>query len=251
MTKNKSDVIVAQLCKKRVVFSIGGKRGVGKSWLICLLIDWYLSKKIKFHAIDLDNENNTLSRFYSEAEFIEVSKERDLDSMIEEIVEGETPITVIDMRAASTDRIEPWLRQIDFTALEQDYGIWFTAVGVVDSSSDSVANIGYWAKDVLGGRKGLKFVVAQNKVRGEELNYPNSKEAAEYRKTLDLIEIEIPKMDEWIHQKLEVADLRIATALEISDPASPLTKFMTKSRLKRYQETVFAEFEKAKEWLSL
>jgi MinD superfamily P-loop ATPase len=48
--------------KKLVVFSIGGKGGVGKSWLICLLIDWYKSLSLKFHAVDLDNENSTLSR---------------------------------------------------------------------------------------------------------------------------------------------------------------------------------------------
>jgi CO dehydrogenase nickel-insertion accessory protein CooC1 len=235
--------------KKRVVFSIGGKGGVGKSWLICLLIDWYLSKEIVFHSIDLDNENNTLSRFYPEAEFIEVSKERDLDTMIEKIVEGEIALTVIDMRAASTDRIEPWLRKVDFDALEQEHGIWFTAIGVVDSSTDSVSNIGYWAKDVLGSRKGTKFIIALNKVRGEELSYPTSKEAVEYRKNLDLIEIELPKLDEWVHQKLEVADLRVGTALDITEPSSPLTKFMTKSRLKRYQQAVFAEFEKAKDRL--
>jgi len=231
---------------KLVVFSIGGKGGVGKSWLISLLIDWYQSLKIPFRAIDLDNENNTLSRFYPDAEFIEVSSQRDLDAMLEKIVDSEPALTLIDMRAASTDRIEPWWRQVDFNALRDEHSVRFTAVGVVDSSTDSVANIGFWAKDVLGHQKDIAFLIAQNLVRGEELSYPKSKAREEYRKSLDLAEITLPKLDDWVHQKLELNDLRIGSALEVSAPASELTKFMTRSRLRKYQQVVFAEFEKVK-----
>lgn len=238
MSKSKS--------RKLVVFSIGGKGGVGKSWLIALVVDWYRSLKIPFRAIDLDNENNTLSRFYPEAEFIEVSSQRDLDGMLEKIVDSETALTLIDMRAASTDRIEPWWRQVDFNALRDEHGIRFSAIGVVDSSTDSVANIGFWARDVLGTQKDIAFLIAQNLVRGEELSYSKSKAREEYLKTLDLAEIIIPKLDDWVHQKLELSDLRIGAALEISDPASELTKFMTRSRLRKYQQVVFAEFEKVK-----
>lgn len=236
MSKSKS--------RKLVVFSIGGKGGVGKSWLIALLIDWYRSLKIPFRAIDLDNENNTLSRFYSEAEFIEVSSQRDLDAMLEKIVDSETTLTVIDMRAASTDRIEPWWRQVDFESLRDEHDIYFSAIGVVDSSSDSIANIGFWARDVL--QKEIPFLIAQNLVRGEELSYPKSKVREEYLKTIDLAEITLPKLDDWVHQKLELNDLRVGAALEVFDPASELTKFMTRSRLRKYQQTVFAEFEKVK-----
>jgi hypothetical protein len=243
MSKDKSKA------KKLVVFSIGGKGGVGKSWFIALLLDWYLSLKIKFHAIDLDNENNTLSRFYPDAEFIEVSSERDLDGMLEKIVEGDTALTVLDMRAASTDRIEPWLRKVDFEALHNEHGILFTAIGVVDSSTDSVANIGFWAKDVLGANPNIRFVIAQNKVRGEGLAYATSADAKRYRETLNLAEIEIPKLEEWVHQKLEVSDLRVGTALAVDDPTNPLTKFMTRSRLKKYQQAVFAELEKVRDRL--
>lgn len=238
MSKSKS--------RKLIVFTIGGKGGVGKSWLSSLLIDWYRSLKMPFRAIDLDNENNTLSRFFPEAEFIEVSSQRDLDGMLEKIVDSEISLTVIDMRAASTDRIEPWWRQVDFDVLRDEHGIHFSAIGVVDSSADSVANIGFWAKEVLGNRKDITFLIAQNKVRGDELNYPKSRAREEYLKTLDLAEITLPKLDDWVHQKLELADLRVGSALEVSDPASELTKFMTRSRLRKYQQVVFAEFEKVK-----
>jgi hypothetical protein len=253
MSKKRPDEIEAKAdkpVKKLVIFTIGGKGGVGKSWIMGLLIDWYKTLGIQFHVVDLDNENNTLSRFYPEAEFIEVSSEKDLDGMIEKIIESETQVTLIDMRAASTDRIEPWLRKFElFDSIREEHGVWFTAIGVVDSSADSVSNIGYWAQDILKSHKNIRYVIAQNKVRGEELTYPGSKEAKEYRETLDLIEIEIPKLEEWLHQKLEVDDLRIGSALAVTDSTSPLTKFMTKARLKKYQQAVFAELEKAKDRL--
>lgn len=235
--------------KKLIVFTIGGKGGVGKSWLITLLIDWYLANKVPFLAVDLDNENNTLTRFFRDADFIEVSSERGLDAMIEKIVENETALTVIDMRAASTDRIAPWWKQVDFDSLRDQYGIRFTAIGVVDSSVDSVANIGFWATDVLQNSSEIHFVIAQNKVRGEELSYLASADRKNYQQTLKLAEIEIPKLEDWVHQMLEVGNLRINTALEIEDATHPLTKFMTRSRLKRYQQTIFAEFEKIKDRL--
>jgi hypothetical protein len=193
MSKNKP--------KERIVFTIGGKGGVGKSWLMTLLIDWYNVNKVPFRALDFDNENNTLFRYFPGIEFIEISSERELDKMIEKIAESPIGITAIDMRAASTDRIEPWWKKVDFETLRDQYGVRFTAIGVVDTSTDSVANIGYWASDVL--HKDVQFVIAQNKVRGEELNYATSAERKQYQKTLDLAEIEIPKLENWVHRELE------------------------------------------------
>jgi hypothetical protein len=234
--------------KKLIVFTIGGKGGVGKSWIMTLLLDLYESLKVPFRALDLDNENNTLTRFFRSAEFVEISSEQDLDSMMNRIVEGDCSLTVMDMRAASTDRIEPWLRRVDFEALDKVYGVRFTAIGVVDSSDDSAANIGFWARDVLKNSKLIRFVIAKNKVRGE-INYENSVERKQYQDTLDVVEIEIPKLEDWVHGMLEARDLRLNAALAIQDVNDPLTKFMTRSRIRKYQEAVFEQFERARERL--
>jgi hypothetical protein len=234
--------------KKLVVFTIGGKGGVGKSWVMTLLLDWYESLKIPFHALDLDNENNTLSRFFEHAEFVEISSEQDLDQMMNKIVEGDCSLTVIDMRAASTDRIEPWLRQVDFEILDKVHGVRFTAIGVVDSSEDSAANIGFWASDVLKDNNHIRFIIAQNKVRGQ-MNYETSEQRKQYQQTLDLVEIEIPKLEDWVHGVLEARDLRLSSALAIENPNDPLTKFMTHSRIKKYQHAVFKQFERARDRL--
>lgn len=238
--------------KKQIVFTIGGKGGVGKSWLVALLIDWYRAQGIAFQAFDLDNENNTLSRFYGadgEAEFIDVAKPQELDAMMEKIIQDDRPLTLIDMRAASTDRIQPWFERVDFDALRDDYGMRLTAIGVVDSSADSVSNIGFWVRDLLNGGKGFRFVIAQNEVKGQALTYGESKDRAEYQKTLDLAEIVLPKLEDWLHKELETAHLRVGVATELKDAKNPLTTFMNRSRLNHYQKLVFAEFDKIKDRL--
>lgn len=235
--------------KKLVVFSIGGKGGVGKSWLITLLTDWYESRGTLFKAIDMDNENNTLSRFYRGAAFVEVAQEREMDQMLNKIVADNASVTLIDMRAASTDRVEPWLRHVDFDTLTNDYGVRFTAIGVVDTSSDSVANIGFWARDVLAGNKKIRYVIGRNLVRGEELGYDKGDLRKKYQSALDLAEIEIPKLEEWVHSRIEEESLSVGAALKIDDPNHPLTEFMNRSRLKKYQLRMFAEFEKIKDRL--
>jgi len=237
--------------KKIVVFTIGGKGGVGKSWLIALLTDWYRARKIAFRAIDLDNENNTFSRFYREAQYVDITSQQELDAMIDGIIQDAAPVTVIDMRAASTDRLDPWLKKADFIqALQDEYGIAFTAIGVVDSSADSVSNIGFWARDVLGGGGVFRFVIALNQVRGEELSYTDSKERAEYQKTLKPAEIVLPKLEDWLHRELEKADITVGAAVALTDPKNPLTTFMNRTRLKRYEAAVFAEFDKIKDRLA-
>lgn len=239
---------MSKVKNKRVVFTLGGKGGVGKSWVALLLADWYASRKQNFHAVDLDNENNTLSRFYPDAEFLELSKEKELDAMLNGIVEGDRALTLVDMRAASTDRIQPWLRGVDFEELAKEHGVKFTGVGVVDASEDSVANFGYWTGDVLKDAKGMRYIVAQNQARGE-LSYGKSAHRKKYRETLDLEEIEIPKLEEWVHAELEARGKSVGAALAVEDEKSPFTVFMTRTRLKRYQGAVFAEFEKVKDRL--
>jgi hypothetical protein len=112
-----------------------------------------------------------------------------------------------------------------------------------------VANIGFWANDVLAGNKDIRYVIGRNLVRGEELGYDQSDARKKYAKAFNVAEMEIPKLEEWVHARLENEDLRVSAALELKDPSHPLTEFMNRSRLKKYQQRVFAEFERIKDRL--
>jgi hypothetical protein len=232
---------------KLVVFSIGGKGGSGKSWVMGLLLDWYQAQGLRPQMFELDNETSTTTRFHGEAEFIDVSRKEKLDGMLEKL--ARSPLSLIDMRAGSTDRIEPWWRGIDTAQLRREYGLRWTAIGVVDSSVDSFANIGNWAREVLKGDRAIGYVIAINEGRGGGAMYRKSPERKEYQKTLKPSEIEIPELGGWVRDELENASLRVGTALAYTDPKNPLTTFLNRMRLYRYQRAVFAQFDQIKEQL--
>jgi Mrp family chromosome partitioning ATPase len=47
----------AQQKNKRVVFTMGGKGGVGKTGLMVALAEWFEGNEIPFTLLDLDTEN--------------------------------------------------------------------------------------------------------------------------------------------------------------------------------------------------
>ncbi|MGA9392433.1 MAG: hypothetical protein WBV69_18550, partial [Candidatus Sulfotelmatobacter sp.] len=58
----------AQAKKKRVVFTMGGKDGVGKTGLMVALAEWFEAHEIPFTLLDLDTENKargTLKHFFN------------------------------------------------------------------------------------------------------------------------------------------------------------------------------------------
>lgn len=48
-----------KLSAKRVVFTMGGKGGVGKTGCMLALAEWFEANQIPFTLLDLDTENKT------------------------------------------------------------------------------------------------------------------------------------------------------------------------------------------------
>ena len=58
----------AQIKNKRVVFTMGGKGGVGKTGLMVALAEWFEAHEIPFTLLDLDTENKargSLKHFFN------------------------------------------------------------------------------------------------------------------------------------------------------------------------------------------
>ncbi len=66
---------------KRLILILNGKGGVGKSFFAVNFIQYLDAKGIAHIAIDSDNENSTLKRFHLHAQFLDLSKRRDLDAI--------------------------------------------------------------------------------------------------------------------------------------------------------------------------
>lgn len=54
--------MIVERKNKRVVFTMGGKGGVGKTGLMVALAEWFQAHEIPFTLLDLDTENNLADR---------------------------------------------------------------------------------------------------------------------------------------------------------------------------------------------
>ena len=71
--------------KKRVVFTTGGKGGVGKTGVSLAIADWYNARQIPFLPLDLDTENKALGslrHYFPEAQKVDVHTDAGLDIFI-------------------------------------------------------------------------------------------------------------------------------------------------------------------------
>ena len=77
---------------KRVVFTMGGKGGVGKTGCMLALAEWFDANQIPFTLLDLDTENKTRGSlkhyFNGAAHKVNIHTPAGLDAFIDHLAEG-------------------------------------------------------------------------------------------------------------------------------------------------------------------
>src|ERR1017187_2676153 len=117
--------------EKRVILSMGGKGGVGKTSVMTGLAEWFEENEIPVKLLDLDTENKTrgsLTHFFGgRVPKVDIHTPAGLDAFIDELADGPSVI-LADMGAGSGQVTYDWFDKMypDVT----DAGIVFTAIGV-------------------------------------------------------------------------------------------------------------------------
>jgi MinD-like ATPase involved in chromosome partitioning or flagellar assembly len=92
-----------------IIFTAGVKGGTGKSTAIGFLITYLKENGFNPRLLDMDDENRTLSRFFPEAEPIEIKKMSSNDVLIEKVICGKKLI-IADLKAGTgRDTLQWWL----------------------------------------------------------------------------------------------------------------------------------------------
>jgi len=131
--------------RSRIVFTQGGKGGVGKSAFATMLVEWYRKQGAPIALIDMDSENKSrgsLAHFFPEARKTNIQTERGLDGLMFAL--EESPIVVADMGASAGGIAHEWFDSMYEAAA--DSGIAFTAIGIVTPDPASVASVVAWGK---------------------------------------------------------------------------------------------------------
>jgi len=111
---------------KRLDLILNGKGGVGKSFFAVNFVQFLKDKGIAHVAIDSDNENSTLKRFHPNAQFLDLDKRRELDSIFGALEKAN--LVVMDCRAASTDLFPDFFAEIDLSAVLSTMGAALTLI---------------------------------------------------------------------------------------------------------------------------
>jgi MinD-like ATPase involved in chromosome partitioning or flagellar assembly len=147
---------------KRVVLTMGGKGGVGKTTFMLTLAEWFASKGVDVKLLDLDTENKTrgsLSHYFGRAaKKVNIHTAAGLDSFIDSIDDGAS-IVLADMGASSGQVTYDWFDSMfeDVQAL----GVTFTAIGIVTPDPASVESVLSWA-DHLQDR--VQYIIVENAI---------------------------------------------------------------------------------------
>src|SRR5580700_4638807 len=108
----------AQIKNKRVVFTMGGKGGVGKTGLMVALAEWFEAHEIPFTLLDLDTENKargSLKHFFNgSVAKVNIHTPAGLDAFVDHLESG-AAIILADMGAGSGQVASDW-----FDAMYED-----------------------------------------------------------------------------------------------------------------------------------
>ena len=243
-----------------IIFSSGAKGGTGKSLAVRFLTTYLRENDHKPMLLDMDDENRTLSRFFPEAERIEIKKTSSNDVLVEKVTAG-TKLIIADLKAGTGRDTLKWWLDVPFYELPD---VNFICLASITSSPDSVQSFLNWASEL---RDKVSYVVIKNQKDGEVFpDYEKSVQAGDFREKYMPIEITIPRLDDEYMTELERLNLTISEVLEANgdtmtvQPANSehkakpigeiLCRLMVRARLRRFQNDIYQQFDPILELLS-
>src|SRR5260370_5147385 len=98
------------IAQKRVIFSCGGKGGVGKTVFMSTLAEWLAEQQTSYTLLYLDIENKnkgSLHHFFPAAQKVNVNTPAGLDAFVD-LLDENAPVLMADMRAGAAKVTQPW-----------------------------------------------------------------------------------------------------------------------------------------------
>jgi hypothetical protein len=230
-----------------IIFTAGAKGGTGKSTAARFLVTYLREHGADPLLLDLDDENRTLSRFFPEAQQVDIKKKSSHDIMVERALNRDSLI-IADLKAGSGREVLDWWLDVPFDEL-RSRRVRFVCVAAITSSPDSVQSFFNW---VTALQDRVTYVVFKNHKDGDYLpDYDASDEALDFRERFGPCHVVLPRLDDEYMTELERLDLTIAEVLESSDGVSArgknigplLSQLMVRARLRRFQRNIYDQLD--------
>ena len=234
---------------KRVILSMGGKGGVGKTSIIASLTEWFDANEIPVKLLDLDTENKargSLAHFFGErAPKVNIHTPAGLDRFVDRLTDDE-PVILADMGAGAGRITYDW-----FDSMYPDVaqaGIVFTAIGVVTDDPASVESVLTWADRL---KRRVAYLIVENALseHAEFTCWRDSEQALQFQ---DDCKPAVIRMDHRLADLENAARNHGVTLGGVADrktAAAELQRASLVMRAQSYRRRIFMEFEKVKELL--
>jgi hypothetical protein len=232
----------------RIVFTQGGKGGIGKTAFATMLAEWYAAQGTPHALIDMDSENKSkgsLRHFFSQARKTNVQQARGLDEFVNVLDEG-SPVVVADMGAGAGEVAHRWFDSMHEQAKEN--GVAFTAIGLVTPDPASVASVLAWAGFL---QKRVDYLIVKNSISNpSDFGYwETDAHADEFRRVFEpgviSMEYRLPEIE---HEARNHGVTMQAVASRQTNVAA-LNRTASVWRAQAYRRNLFAEFDRVKDLL--
>ncbi|MBV9154645.1 MAG: hypothetical protein JO097_00150 [Acidobacteriaceae bacterium] len=235
--------------RKRVILSMGGKGGVGKTSVMSGLAEWYQENQIPVTLLDLDTENKargSLTHFFGgQVPKINIHTPEGLDAFLDYLDSG-PPIILADMGGASGQITHAWFDETYNPVTRR--GIVFTAVGVVTFDPGSVESVLTWA-DRLQRRVSYLIVENQSDDHGDFTYWRESEQARAFQETFHPAVIQMGYRLPHLEAALRNHGVTLTDVVKRRTAVSELQLSKAVIRAEGYRERMFAQFEQVKELL--
>ena len=242
-------VVPMQPATKRVILTMGGKGGVGKTSFMLALAEWFAGKEVTLKLLDLDTENKTrgsLSHYFGRAtKKVNIHTAAGLDSFIDYIDDG-TTIVLADMGASSGQVTYDW-----FDSMFEDvqaHGVSFTAIGIVTPDPASVESVLSWAAHL---QNRVQYIVVENAITypADFTYWRETEQAQVFQKALHPVvlsmDFRLPELENPARQH----GITLGEIAERSHDVDELRRASLVLRAQSYRRRLFEEIEKAKHLL--
>lgn len=194
---------------KRLILVAIDKGGVGKSFFCVRLIEWLAENHRSFIAFDPDYNNSTLTRFYPDAQFLNIGHSENLDLIVEAL--DTTDIVLVDGVGAQQRIFMDWMEETDLLKVKQSLGLSITLVLIIEEDKDTVFQAGDVARRV--GNE-AEWLVVRNYKQSHSLRIYQSSRARDDLLRCGAKEIDLLKLPEHLTTILQLNSWTIPQALE-------------------------------------
>lgn len=232
----------------RIVFTQGGKGGVGKTAFSTMLVEWYGANGTPHALIDMDTENKdrgSLGHFFPQARKSNIQRAQGLDEFVNVLEEG-TPVVIADMGAGAGEVAHRWFDSMHEQAREN--GVVFTAIGLVTPDPASVASVLAWAAFL---QYRVDYLIVKNSLSNpSDFGYWETDPGAqEFRRIFRPAEISMEyRLPEIEHEaRNHGVTMQAVASRKTNVPA--LNRTASVWRAQAYRRNLFAEFDRVKDLL--